>query len=331
MSDIARMAGVNVSTVSRALNGSSLTNEETRARILEIATALNYTVNAAGKSLRSGQSRTIGVVIPIDPISQDHISDPFFLALLGGIADALTERGYDMLVSRIDVEELEVAANVCDTGRTDGVILIGQWRHPDKLNQMAARGIPLIVWGAKLPHQKYATVGTDNTLGGELATGHLLDLGARRIAFLGDMELPEFRLRHDGYMNAHAKRGLLVDPSLTRPIPFVAETIQKNVEAMLTQKTGFDGLFAASDVAAMTAISTLLRAGVRVPEDVLVAGYDDIGPAAYTHPSLTTVRQPMREAGQCLVDGLMEQLGGEAAKSVLLTTELVIRESTRRI
>ncbi|WP_371765602.1 LacI family DNA-binding transcriptional regulator [Massilia sp.] len=330
MSDIARMAGVNVSTVSRALSGSTLTNEETRARIIEIATALNYTVNIAGQSLRSGQTRTVGVVIPIDPISQDHISDPFFLTLLGGIADALTDRGYDMLVSRIDVEDLDATGHLFDTGRTDGIILIGQWRHHDRLNQIAVRGIPLIVWGAQLPFQKYATVGTDNALGGELATGHLLDLGARRIAFLGDTELPEYRLRYDGYMTAHAKRGLLVDPSLTRAVPFVPDAIQKDVESMLAQKIVFDGLFATSDVAAMTAISTLLRAGVRVPDDVLVAGYDDIGPAAYTHPSLTTVRQPMREAGQRLVDCLMTQLEGKAANSVVLPTELVIRESTRR-
>jgi len=291
---------------------------------------LNYTVNAAGQSLRSGQTRTIGVVIPIDPVSQDHVSDPFFLSLLGGIADALTERGYDMLLSRIDAEHLDATSQLFDTGRTDGIILIGQWRHHGRLNQIAARGIPLIIWGAQLPYQKYATVGTDNALGGELATGHLLDLGARRIAFLGDTELPEYRLRYDGYMNAHAKRGLLVDPALTRTIPFRPGTIQKEIESMLTRKNGFDGVFAASDVAAMTAISTLLRAGVRVPEDVLVAGYDDIGPAAYTHPSLTTIRQPMHEAGQSLVDGLMKQLEGEAAQSIVLPTELVIRESTRR-
>jgi prepilin-type processing-associated H-X9-DG protein len=330
MADIARMAGVNVSTVSRALSGSSLTNEETRTRIMEIAAALKYTVNAAGQSLRSGLSRTVGVVIPIDPASQGHISDPFFLSLLGGIADALTEHGYDMLVSRIHVDELEAAGQLSATGRTDGVILIGQWHHHDQLNQIASRGIPLVIWGAKLPHQKYATVGTDNTLGGELATGHLLDRGARRIVFLGDIELPEYRQRHQGYLNAHAKRGLLVDPSLTRPVAFVDGHVQKEVDAMLAGKTQFDGLFAASDVAAMTAISTLLRAGVQVPDDVLVAGYDDIGPAAYTHPSLSTVRQPMHEAGQSLVGVLLRQIKGEPAASVLLPTELVVRDSTRR-
>jgi DNA-binding LacI/PurR family transcriptional regulator len=323
MADIARMAGVNVSTVSRALSGSLLTNEETRVRIMEIAAALKYTVNAAGQSLRSGLSRTVGVVIPIDPASQGHVSDPFFLSLLGGIADALTERGYDMLVSRIHVDELEAAGQLRDTGRADGVILIGQWHHHDQLNQIASRGIPLVVWGATLPYQKYATVGTDNTRGGELAAGHLLDRGARRVAFLGDM-------RHQGYLNAHAQRGLLVDPSLTRPVAFVADNVQKEVEALLARNVPFDGLFAASDVAAMTAISTLLRAGVRVPEDVLVAGYDDIGPAAYTHPSLSTVRQPMQDAGQALVDVVLRQIKGEPAASVVLPTELVIRDSTGR-
>ena len=330
MSDIARLAGVNVSTVSRALSGSTLTNEDTRTRIMEIAAALNYTVNAAGQSLRSGLSRTVGVVIPIDPATQGHVSDPFFLSLLGGIADVLTEHRYDMLVARVHVDDLDAVAKLRDTGRADGVILIGQWHHHEQLNRIAARGVPLVVWGAKLPQQKYATVGTDNTLGGELATGHLLDLGARRIAFLGDTDLPEFRQRHQGYLNAHAQRGLLVDPALTRPVAFVGDNVRTEVEAMLASKVSFDGLFAASDVAAMTAISTLLRAGVDVPGDVLVAGYDDIGPAAYTHPSLTTVCQPMHEAGQALVAALMKQIEGKQAASTLLPTRLVVRDSTRR-
>ncbi len=330
MADVARMAGVNVSTVSRALSGSSLANEETRARIVEIAAALKYTVNAAGQSLRLGQSRTVGVVIPLDPVSQGHVSDPFFLALLGGIADALTERGYDMLVSRIHVDELEKAGQLVSKGRADGVILIGQWRHHEHLNQIAVGGTPLVVWGAQLPHQRYTTVGTDNALGGELATGHLLDLGARRVAFLGDTELPEFRQRHAGYLNAHAKRALLVDPSLTRPVALIPEMVQREVEAMLSGASTFDALFAASDVAAMTAISTLLKAGVRVPDDVMVVGYDDIGPAAYTHPSLSTIRQPMPEAGQSLVAALMLQIEGAQAAPVVLPTTLVIRDSTRR-
>ncbi len=208
--------------------------------------------------------------------------------------------------------------------------MIGQGGYHEHLNKMTERGVPLVVWGAPLPHQKYATVGSDNVRGGELVTGHLLDQGARRIAFFGDDETNEGRLRHQGYHNAHRQRGLMVDPALTRSIPFGAGSMQKEALAMLEQGLKFDGVFAASDMVALSIVAGLKEAGVRVPEDVLVAGYDDIGPAAYAHPSLTTVRQPMQEAGQSLVDCLMKQLAGRPPESVMLSTDLVTRESTRR-
>ncbi len=330
LADIARMADVTISTVSRALAGNPLVKEETRTRIMEIATALNYSANAAAQNLRTGQSRTIGVVVPLDPASRDPVSAPFLLALLGGIIDALTERGYDMLVSRIIVERLDKVAQLYDSGRAEGIIMFGQWGYHEHLNKLTERGVPLVVWGAPLPHQKYATVGSDNALGGELVTGHLLDQGARRIAFFGDIELNEGRLRHQGYHNAHKQRGLMLDPALTRSIPFVGDSMQKEVLSMLEQGIKFDGIFGASDTVALSIIAALTAAGVRVPDDMLVAGYDDIGPAAYANPSLTTIRQPMQEAGQKLVDCLMQQLDGRHAQSVMLPTELVVRASTRR-
>ncbi len=330
LADIARMADVTISTVSRALAGNPLVKEETRIRIMEIATALNYSANAAAQNLRTGQSRTIGVVVPLDPGADDPVSAPFLLGLLGGIIDALSERGYDMLISRITIERLDRVAQLYDSGRAEGIIMIGQWGYHDQLNKMTGRGVPLVVWGAPLPHQKYATVGSDNALGGELVTGHLLDLGARRVAFFGDNELNESRLRHQGYYNAHRARGLMIDPALTRSLPFVADSMQRDLALMLEQGIKFDAIFAGSDAVALLLIPALAAAGLRVPQDVLVAGYDDIGPAAYARPSLTTIRQPMREAGQSLVDCLMTQLDGKHADSVMLPTELVLRESTRR-
>ncbi len=330
LADIARMADVTISTVSRALAGNPLVKEETRTRIMEIATALNYSANAAAQNLRTGQSRTIGVVVPLDPGADDPVSAPFLLGLLGGIIDALSERGYDMLISRITIERLDRVAQLYDSGRAEGIIMIGQWGYHDQLNKMTGRGVPLVVWGAPLPHQKYATVGSDNALGGELVTGHLLDLGARRVAFFGDNELNESRLRHQGYYNAHRARGLMIDPALTRSLPFVADSMQRDLALMVKQGIQFDAIFAGSDAVALLLIPALAAAGLRVPEDVLVAGYDDIGPAAYARPALTTIRQPMREAGQSLVDCLMTQLEGKHADSVMLPTELVVRESTRR-
>lgn len=330
LADIARLANVTISTASRALAGNPLVKLETRVRIVEIAEALNYSANAAARSLCTGQSRTIGVVVPLDPASRDPLSAPFVLALLGGIADAATERGYDMLISRIVVERLDRVAQLYDSGRADGIVMLGQWGYHEYLNKMTERGVPLVVWGAPLPQQKYATVGSDNALGGELATGHLLDQGARRIAFFGDNELNECGLRYQGYLNAHRQRGLVPDPVLTRSIPFLADSMQKEAASMLEQGIAFDGVFGGCDTVALSIVPVLIAAGVRVPEDVIVAGYDDIAPAAYAHPSLTTIRQPMREAGQSVVDCLMAQLEERRAESFLLSTELVTRASTRR-
>jgi DNA-binding LacI/PurR family transcriptional regulator len=330
LADIARMADVTISTVSRALAGNPLVKEETRKRINEIATALNYSANAAAQNLRTGQSRTIGLVVPLDPGARDPVSAPFLLGLLGGIIDALTDKGYDMLISRITVERLDRVASLYDSGRADGIIMIGQWGYHEHLNKMTERGVPLVVWGAPLPYQKYATVGSDNALGGELVTGHLLDQGARRVAFFGDNELNESRLRHQGYLNAHRQRGLMVDPALTRSIHFVGDSMQAEAASMLEQGIKFDGVFGGSDMVALSVVAALQAAGVRVPEDVLVAGYDDIGPAATAQPPLTTIRQPMQEAGQKLVDCLMAQLEGRPAGSVMLSTELVTRASTQR-
>ncbi|MES3021608.1 MAG: substrate-binding domain-containing protein [Pseudomonadota bacterium] len=331
MADIARIAGVTISTVSRALAGSSRTSDEMRERIVQIATAMNYSVNVAAQNLQSGQNNTIAVVVPIERATREPISEPFLLALLGGIGDALSDRGYDMLISRINIDQPERTAQLYDSGRAAGVVMIGQSGFHDQLNRMTARGVPLVVWGTPLPQQQYATVGSDNALGGELVTGHLLDQGARRVAFFGDTALTEGRPRHDGYLKAHVSRGLMLDPALTRPIPLTPDAIQKELADMLANGIRFDAAFAGSDMAAITLISSLLSHGLKVPEDVMVAGYDNIAAAAYTHPPLTTVHQPMTEAGQCLVAAVMRQIEGERAESVMLPTTLVPRTSSARV
>jgi DNA-binding LacI/PurR family transcriptional regulator len=187
--------------------------------------------------------------------------------------------------------------------------------------------VPFVVWGAQLSQQLYATVGSDNVQGGRLATEHLLDTGARHIAFLGDPELPEVGQRHAGYVLAHAARGLVPAPRLTRPVPFVSEAIQRDLEVFLSEGQPLDGIFASSDMSAMAAISTLRRLKKQVPGDVAVVGYDDIVLAAHFHPALTTVRQPIEAAGKALVNALLAQISGKKPASVLLPTDLVRRES----
>ena len=127
MVDIARMAGVSIATVSRALNGNPLVNEKTRQRILDLAKSCHYTIHCGAQFLRRGGNRTIGVVIPYTATNRQNISDPFFLNMLGSLADALTERQYDLLLSRVNCDNLSQIAALYDTGRVDGIIIIGQW------------------------------------------------------------------------------------------------------------------------------------------------------------------------------------------------------------
>jgi DNA-binding LacI/PurR family transcriptional regulator len=171
-------------------------------------------------------------------------------------------------------------------------------------------------------------VGGDNLAGGRLATAHLLAGGARRVLFMGDPELPEIGQRRDGWLAAHADAGLHADPALSLPVPFVTEQIQQAVAGALARGLHFDALFAASDLMAMTAVSALRQHGVRVPEDVRVVGYDDIALAEHFHPALSTVRQPIADAGQALVQALLAQLAGERSCSTALPTTLVVRASS---
>ncbi|MDM5177691.1 LacI family DNA-binding transcriptional regulator [Massilia sp. DJPM01] len=328
MADIARLAGVSKATVSRALNRSPLVNEETRTRILELASSLKYTINIGAQNLRLKQNRTIGVVVPYDSATRQHLSDPFFLSMLGSLADALTERGFDMLLSRVDAEQLDAAAMPFDTGRVIGLILIGQWRHHDQLNQLAARHVPIVVWGAQLPQQLYTTVGGDNVSGGMLATEHLIAAGRRRIAFFGDINLPEVAQRYSGYCNALAAHGLPLDPQLRVSVSFLPEGGDQAVREIERRAVPYDAAFACSDLLAMTAINTLRALGKQVPDDVAVVGYDDIELATYFHPPLSTIRQPIRAAGQALVGALLAIIDSKPAGSLQLPTELIVRATS---
>jgi DNA-binding LacI/PurR family transcriptional regulator len=328
MADIARLAGVSTSTVSRALAKSSVVNAETRKRIEDLAKQLNYSINVGAQNLRLRENRTVAVVLPYNTASKQTVSDPFFLSMIGSLANALTDRGYDMLLSRVDEDQLEGVGQLYDTGRAMGLVVIGQWHHHDQLNALAARHVPFVVWGAQLPQQLYCSVGSDNLSGGAAATDHLIALGRKRIAFLGDINLPEVGQRYAGYLSAHAKRKVKPMPELVVPVPFLAEGARAAIAALCDDGLKFDAIFASSDVLAMTAISTLLQRGKRVPEDVAVVGYDDVELSQHFHPPLSTVRQPIDEAGQVMVDALQRLIKGERVPPCQLQTSLIVRGST---
>ena len=331
MADIARLAGVSSSTVSRALKGSTLVNDETRLRIEKIAAQFHYTVNQVAMNLRSGTNRTIAVVVPYEKNRRQNFSDPFLHGMIGALADVLTERDYEMLLVRMDAEQLSSLGALIDAGRTAGIILVGQWHHHDLLNTLADRQLPLVVWGAHLPDQRYRCVGGQNVLGGRLAGEHLLEQGCRTIAFLGDRGLPEVAQRYRGFTAALRKQGIKHDAALRKDIPFLAPAARQATLKWLDEGITPDGLFAASDLLAMAAIGALRERGLDVPRNVLVVGYDDVDFAAHFHPSLTTVRQPFQSGAEAMVDGLLDLLGHTPKPFVQeLPTGLIVRESSQR-
>ncbi len=325
MSDIAKLAGVSESTVSRALSNSPLINAETRARIQAIARDHNYSINKQAQNLRLQSSRTISVVIPIDHEPRQHVSDPFFLELLGAIADAVTERDYELLLSRVHRQDWQ--AKVASHNYVDGLVIIGQSDLHSDINTFAAtNSLPLVVWGAQLPDQAYVSVGTDNRLGGRLAVEYLLSKGRRKILFLGDPALPEVGLRMQGYADALSAAGL-VDAQQIIPCSFTSASAEAAISAVLDQNLQFDAVFAASDVLASVTIKRLMAAGKRVPDDVSVIGFDDISIAQHMTPALTTVSQTIANGGRLLVESLFQQIKGASVSSEVMQPELVIRAS----
>jgi len=327
MSDIARMAGVSESTVSRALANNPAVAARTRALVQKIAADAGYRINPAARSLRSKRTGIVSVAVPLAHQRAQHLYDPFMMTMLALLADELTSRGYSMLLSKVARHEDGWIEDLLNGGQADGVILIGQSFEHEAINRAAKSGLAVVAWGEQLADQAYPSVGSDNRLGGLLATRHLLEHGRSRIAFLGDERLPEIAPRFEGYRGALAEQGLTPDRSLLVRTEFELDDAYRAVKAMLAKGARPDGLFAVSDVIAVGAIRALADAGLRVPQDVSVIGFDDIALAAYSHPSLTTVRQDLALGARLLVDKLIARCANLPVETTVIAPQLIVRES----
>ncbi len=330
--DIAALAGVSQPTVSRALRGDRTVSEATRLRIEAIARQLNYTVDKNASSLRRGQSNTLALLFFEDPTPDDSLINPFFLSMLGSITRTCALRGYDLLTSFQQLSN-DWHVDYEDSRKADGIILLGYGDYEDyraRLDQLARQGTHFVRWGSVRAGQPETTIGCDNLRGGEDAGRHLLGLGRRRIAFLGEASshYPEFEDRYRGLSAALAAEGIRPDPGL-------------QVDAITTEAAGhdaalrligrgipFDAIFAASDLIAIGAMRALEERGLSVPNDVAVVGFDDLPAASLAHPPLTTVAQDYRRAGELLVDTLLARIRGETTETALLPPRLVVRGTT---
>lgn len=329
--DIAYRAGVSQSTVSRALRDSPLVNESTRRHIQAIAQELNYKVDKNARNLRSQKTNTIALLLCEDQGIGDSMINPFFLSMLGSITRACADRGYDLLVSFQQMSD-DWHADFEDAHRADGIIFLGYGdyvTYVEKLIQLNQAGAHYITWGPVLPGQPGMSIGCDNFSGAYKATRHLLQLGRRQIAFIGNASehAPEFNRRYEGHVKALTDAGLKPDPALQVDAETSETDGAQGVRTLLERGLAVDAIFGASDLIAIGAIQALEAADRVVPEDVAVVGFDDIPTASYTHPPLTTVQQNTRLAGELLVDNLLKLIDGEQLQSFLLPTDLVVRGS----
>jgi DNA-binding LacI/PurR family transcriptional regulator len=330
--DIAHLAGVSQPTVSRALSGSPMVNEETRRRILAIAEQLNYKVDKNASNLRRQHSGTIALLLFEDPTSDDSHINPFFLPMLGSITRACARHGQDLLISFQQLSN-DWHADYGDSNKADGLILLGYGdylAYQGKLEKLLEQGTLFVRWGAVLPDQPGISIGCDNIGGGRLAGRHLAGLGRKRVAFLGDASshYPEFLDRYRGCDEALRDAGAAIDPVLQADAQSSEEAGYDAARMLLCQDRSFDAVFAASDLIAIGAMRALIEHGLRVPEDVAVIGFDDIPAARMATPTLTTIFQDTTLAGELLVETLMKLVHGEVTENQRLPTSLVARKST---
>lgn len=329
--DIAYLAGVSQSTVSRALRGSPTVNQETRKRIEEIALKLNYAVDRNASNLRTQHANTIALLFFEDPTPDDSLINPFFLSMLGSITRASAQRGYDLLIS---FQELSGNWHVAyeDSKKADGMILLGYGDYVEyrsRLEQMVAQGTHFVRWGAVLEGQPGISIGCNNFKGGYDAAKHLLQHGRRRLAFLGDASnhAPEFLERYRGFAAAIEEFGATPAAELQVDAITTEDSGYRAAHELLQRGVPFDGIFAASDLIALGAMHALRDRKISIPAEVAVIGFDDIPAASLANPQLTTVVQDTRLAGEALVDTLIKLIDGEPATSTELPARLTVRQS----
>ncbi len=328
MADIARLANVSKPTVSRALSNSPLVNEKTREHVHSVAARHGYAVNRNAQKLRRKRTNTIAVSMDFRSHRRNHISDPFMFELLAGVSEALGDRDQDLLLCAPNHNDATAFRQILNERGADGFIVLGQGHREAMLKNFAASGAPLVVWGAAAPDANYCVVGSDNFLGGKLAGEYFLERGRGHFLFVGDTSFREIHLRRQGLECVLGDTGRHIVVDDIEPPGFSYETAYDSAIRYLDSTDARpDAIFTWNDTAAMAFICAFRDAGVSIPGDVSVVGYNDIPAAQYFSPPITTIRQDTHQAGRMLAARLLRIIDGEKPASAQIRTELIRRES----
>jgi DNA-binding LacI/PurR family transcriptional regulator len=327
--DVARLAGVSVSTASMALAGKSRVSASTKQAVRDAAAALSYVPNSSGRALRAQRVGAIAVVVP--HTSHHVFTHPVFMDLLEGITDVANEHELTTILSTAPAEDDEAPAylRILRGGQADGVIVASASVHDSNVDRLASE-YPLTLVGRRPHRRSLHCVGIDDVGGSHAVTTHLLDVhGHRRPAHIsGPLDHQSAIDKHEGFRAALADAGIPYDPTLV-------------VESDYSQEGGYaaalqlldgdppDAIVAANDQMAFGAIEALRERGLDAPRDVAVVGYDDIGLARVMQPQLTSVRADLVEVGRLAAERLLELVRGERPSAVQreLPTHVVIRSS----
>ena len=330
LKDIAQAAGVSHSTVSRALQGNSMIPPETTARIRKIADELGYVPNTMARGLRRTYSKVLGVLVR-------RIDDAFLAEVLQGIEDVLYAKGYGLFLSTShrDSAREQVIVRTMSERRVDGVIICSTDVHPKHLQQLNKFGVPTVLINNQAPEAMAHSVSHDDVSGGCALARHLIELGHTRIAYLGNKRtgrITEDRLQ--GYKQALTQAGIAVRAEYIAAGPNgSSEGGAIGAEMLLNCKPRPTAIVCFNDIIAIGALYTLREAGLRVPEDCSVTGFDDIQLTQYVYPALTTFHQPRYELGVEATEMMLRLLNRKtnkfnAAEMITLRGELVVRRST---
>ncbi|HMR48672.1 MAG TPA: LacI family DNA-binding transcriptional regulator [Arachnia sp.] len=323
--DVAAVAGVSHATVSRVLNGHHWVSPEAREAVERAITKTGYTANYAARSLATGKADSIAFLLT----EPQHLlfSDPTFSLVLRGAMEYLARRQMTLVLMIADspAERANVERFV-RAGHVDGVMLVSTHESNPLPAALVAAGVPTVCLGAALSLRDLVpTVSVDEEESARAMTRYLVGKGYERIAIItGPDDTPGGRFRLRGFRDEMGER---FDPRLAEQCEYSPEAGEAAMARLLARGRTVDAVFAASDVIAFGAIAAIRKAGLRVPEDIAVAGFDDSGSAETHDPPLTTVRQPWDELSRTMVDLVLAAVRGEKPSSVVLPTTLVVRQS----
>ncbi|MFN7996359.1 MAG: LacI family DNA-binding transcriptional regulator [Bryobacteraceae bacterium] len=322
--DLARLVGVSHSTVSRALRSSPVVNAETALLIQKVAQQQGYRVSLIGRSLVTRRSMTVGCVAT-------DIADPFVGGVVNGIEEVANQEGYAVFLATSHADpkrEVEVVRSFHER-RVDGVIVPASRVGSLYLPLLAELSIPVVLINNQHPGSYTYSVSIDNGRAARLMTRHLLKLGHRRIAYIGHRAGGQVDTdRLDGYRSELRKSRLAFDPDLVLHADATPESGHAAMRRLIANGSA-TAVFCYDDMTALGALGAAYAAGVNVPGDISICGFDDLLLASYTSPPLTTIRQPMKEMGRRAAEILLALLQGKGSqRQVKFTGELIVRQST---